>query len=184
MLRRPGRVAALAPSSRTLAGAMAAGLSPETGPVIELGGGTGKITEAILARGVAPGRLAVFETDRVFCELLRARFPGVHVLGLDAQRIAEGPFAEAGAVVSGLPMLSIPTRIQSRILAGAFAVLRPGGVFFQFTYGWRPPVDREVREALGLTWTVSPWIRRNLPPARVYRFTRAAVPGQRSTPPG
>jgi phosphatidylethanolamine/phosphatidyl-N-methylethanolamine N-methyltransferase len=77
-------------------------------------------------------------------------------------------------VVSGLPMLAIPTPVQHQIVEGVFRLLRPGGVFVQFTYGWRPPIDRKVREALGLEWTVSPWVRRNMPPARVYTFRQTS----------
>jgi phosphatidylethanolamine/phosphatidyl-N-methylethanolamine N-methyltransferase len=147
-------------------------LSSETGGVVELGGGTGKITDAILARGVPEEQLAVFETNPVFAELLRNRFPAVHVLTLDARRIAETPLSDVGAVISGLPMLAIPGRDQHTILDGAFRLMRPGGVFVQFTYGWRPPIERKVLEALGLEWTRSRWILGNLPPARIYNFKR------------
>ena len=172
MLRRPGKIGAVSPSSGALARTMTSHLSPETGAVVELGGGTGRITDAILARGVAPDRLAVFEINRTFATLLHRQFPAAHVLELDATHVAEAPLEDVGAVISGLPLLSIPTPVQRRIVEGAFRLLRPGGVFVQFTYGWRPPVDREIREALGLSWTVSPWVWRNVPPAQVYWFRR------------
>lgn len=170
MLRRPGRIGAVSPSSAALGRIMTRELSPETGDVVELGGGTGKITEAILARGVPEDRLAVFETNPAFADLLRLRFPKAHVLTLDARRIAETPLTDVGAVVSGLPMLAIPGRDQMVILDGAFRLMRPGGVFVQFTYGWRTPIERKVREALGLEWTKSRWVLGNLPPAQVYWF--------------
>jgi phosphatidylethanolamine/phosphatidyl-N-methylethanolamine N-methyltransferase len=175
MLRRPGRVAAVSPSSRALAATMTCGLSPRTGSVIELGGGTGKITEAILACGIPPERLAVFETNPVFANLLRRRFPETRVLGRDAREMAGVPLEDVGAVVSGLPLVSIPTPVQRQIVESAFENMRPGGTFIQFTYGWRPPVDREVREALGLRWTKSRIVWRNMPPARVYRFRQCAT---------
>ncbi|HUV32634.1 MAG TPA: SAM-dependent methyltransferase [Devosiaceae bacterium] len=175
MLRRPGRIGAVSPSSAALGRAMTRELLPETGGVVELGGGTGKITEAILARGVAEDRLAVFETNPVFADLLRQRFATAHVLTLDARRIAEAPITDVGAVISGLPMLAIPGRDQFAILEGAFSLMRRGGVFVQFTYGWRIPIEREVREALGLEWTKSRWVLGNLPPAQVYWFRRAGT---------
>lgn len=170
MMRRPGRTGAIAPSSGALARAMTRELSPETGAVVELGGGTGRITEAILGRGVPAQRLAVFETNPVFADLLRGRFADVRILDLDATRVAETPLADVGAVVSGLPMLAIAARDQHAIMEGAFRLMRPGGVFVQFTYGWRSPIQHKVREALGLEWTRSRWVIGNLPPARVYRF--------------
>jgi len=175
MLRRPGRVAAVSPSSAALARMMTRDLGPGTGSVVELGGGTGRITDAILARGVPPDRLAVFETNGVFANLLRRRFPTSHIMGIDATRVAEAPLEDVGSVISGLPMLAIPAPVQHQIVEGALRLLRPDGVFVQFTYGWRPPIDRKVREALGLEWTVSPWVRRNMPPARVYTFRRAGA---------
>jgi phosphatidylethanolamine/phosphatidyl-N-methylethanolamine N-methyltransferase len=102
--------------------------------------------------------------------LLQRRFPGVQVLRLDAREVEQAPLDDVGAVISGLPLLSIPTPAQREIVGGAFRLMRPGGVFVQFTYGWRPPVDRPVREALGLDWEVSPRVLGNLPPARVYTF--------------
>jgi hypothetical protein len=119
---------------------------------------------------VAPEHLVVLETNPIFANLLRERFPAAQVLELDAQRVAEVPLEDVGTVISGLPMLAIPTPVQRRIVEGAFQLMRPGGVFVQFTYGWRAPIDREIRESLGLTWTVSHWVWRNVPPARVYRF--------------
>jgi phosphatidylethanolamine/phosphatidyl-N-methylethanolamine N-methyltransferase len=175
MLRRPGRTGAVSPSSAALARTMARELSPETGAVVELGGGTGNITEAILARGVPEDRLAIYETNPAFADLLRQRFATAQVLTLDARTIAEAPLTDVGAVVSGLPMLAIPGRDQHTILDGAFRLMRPGGVFIQFTYGWRPPIERKVRAALGLKWTKSRWVLGNLPPAQVYWFRQAGL---------
>jgi phosphatidylethanolamine/phosphatidyl-N-methylethanolamine N-methyltransferase len=154
---------------------MTRGISVETGSVVELGGGTGKITEAILGHGIPEERLAVFESNPVFADLLRQRFSEAHVLTLDASRVAEAPLSDVGAVISGLPMLAIPGRDQLAILEGAFHLMRPGGVFVQFTYGWRTPIERKVREALSLEWTKSRWVLRNLPPAQVYWFRKAGA---------
>jgi len=149
---------------------MTRGIGPETGSVVELGGGTGRITDAILARAVIPNRLAIFETNRAFAGLLHRRFPAAHVLELDATQVAETPLEDVGAVISGLPLLAIPTPVQRQIVEGAFRLMRPGGVFVQFTYGWRPPIHRKIREGLGLSWAASPWVWANMPPARVYWF--------------
>ncbi|WP_118134108.1 class I SAM-dependent methyltransferase [Oceanicella sp. SM1341] len=174
-LRRPGRIVALSPSSRSLARAMTVGLGPETGPVVELGSGTGKITEAILARGVAERDLTLFEIDEAFATLLERSYPRARLLRISATAVAEAATTldrPVGAVISGLPLLSMPTAVQRDILTGAFDIMGPGGVFVQFTYGYRPPVDRAVREELGLRWTRSPRVWNNLPPARVYTFRR------------
>ncbi|MGH8513616.1 MAG: class I SAM-dependent methyltransferase, partial [Gammaproteobacteria bacterium] len=80
-LDNPAVAGAVSPSGRSLARMMARYVDPHKGgPVVELGPGTGAITEALLARGIAPGRLFLVEFDPGFCKLLRRRFPGVHVI--------------------------------------------------------------------------------------------------------
>lgn len=175
LLRRPHQVVALAPSSRFLCAEMAAGIDPAAGPVIELGAGTGNITKAILDRGVAPENLHSIEMNPEFCDRLRARFPGLNVYQVSAGDVGTLPVGSAQAVVSGLPLLSMPTQLQRDILTGTFQRLRPGGTYVQFTYGPKPPVTRSVREELDLDWRVSRKIWWNMPPARVYRFTAGAA---------
>jgi phosphatidylethanolamine/phosphatidyl-N-methylethanolamine N-methyltransferase len=178
MLRRPHQVVALAPSSTDLAQAMASGLGPLSGRVVELGAGTGKLTRAILARGVRPADLTLIERNADFARHLRRTFPGVQVCDAPAQQIADLVAGGAGAVISGLPLLSMPFAVQQAIVGGAFRMLRPGGIFVQFTYGLRPPVAKKLRRDLALTHTRSAIIWRNLPPARVYTFRRATdAPG-------
>jgi len=173
LLRRPHQVVALAPSSRFLCAEMAARIDPSAGPVIELGAGTGTITQAILDRGVAPEHVHSIEMNPDFCDRLRDRFPRLNVHRMSAGEVGTLPVEGAQAVVSGLPLLSMPVALQRDILTGSFARLRPGGSYVQFTYGPKPPVARAVREELWLDWTVSGKIWWNMPPARVYRFTRA-----------
>lgn len=174
LLRKPHQVVALAPSSRGLCAEMVAGLDPAAGPVIELGAGTGNITRAILGRGIRPGDLHSIEMNPDFCDRLRTRFPGLNVHQMSAGDTGRLEVRNAQAVVSGLPLLSMPLGLQRDILTGSFACLAPGGCYVQFTYGPKPPVARQVRDELGLSWDVSRKIWWNLPPARVYRFRRAA----------
>ena len=75
MLRHPTEVSALLPSSEAVAWKMTEGLSRVTGPVVEIGAGTGSFTRAILARGVAPENLTLMEMNARFCEILREKFP-------------------------------------------------------------------------------------------------------------
>lgn len=174
LLRKPHEVVALAPSSAALATEMAAGIDPSCGPVIELGAGTGRITQAILDRGVRPEDLHAIEMNPDFCARLRARFPGLNVYMKSAGDVGALPVEGVQAVVSGLPLLSMPSALQRDILCGSLARLRTGGPYVQFTYGPKPPVARNVRDEFGLTWVQSGKIWWNMPPARVYRFTRPA----------
>lgn len=172
LLAKPGQVSAIAPSSRWLARAMAQGLGPHTGRVVEFGPGTGQLTRGILAAGVAPKDLTLFEMNPDFAIHLRAEFPGVTV-HLGAAQIATTHVAPGvAAVISGLPLLSMPPLICQAILQAAYDILAPDGVYVQFTYGPRPPVSAEVLQAVGFTATAGSKVWANLPPARVYYFRK------------
>ena len=179
-LRDPMRTAAVMPSSRELADAMLAELPPNTRRVIELGGGTGALTRALLAHGIRGDALLVLELNEELHAYLHARFPQVRVLLGDAQQLpaiaaqngylAHGP---SDAIVSGLGLLSMPRETQGAILAAAFSCLRPGGHFVQFTYGPHPPVADDVARTLGLQVRRGNFVLRNVPPATVYVYERA-----------
>lgn len=172
-LRNPRRISALAPSSPALARAMAAGLGPSSGPVVEFGPGTGRLTEAILATGLAPARLTLFELNADFVRHLRLKFPGVHVVHGPAQDAPALLGKVAERVVSGLPLLSMPASLREAIVEAAFQVLAPGGELVQFTYGGGAPLTGGQLARLGLVMLRGPRVWANLPPARVLRFRRA-----------
>lgn len=172
LLRNPREVSAIAPSSPQLARAMTEGLGPDSGPVVEFGPGTGRMTRSILERGVAPEDLTLFEMNPEFIGFLRKRYPGVKVVHGSAADVAAHVAPGVGRVVSSLPLLSIPDPVVRDILAGAFAVLRPGAGMVQFTYGAVPPVSTEMLADQGLVASAGRPVWFNLPPARVYHFTR------------
>lgn len=171
LVRDPEGVAALAPSSAAAADLMATGLECVTGPVVELGPGTGSFTRAILARGVAPERLTLLETSPRFCEELRARFPGVRVLNRPAEELDRIGLENVGAVVCGVPVLSRPA-MQRGILGAAFRVMRRGGFLNQITYVPVPPVPAAMRRELGLDVVRVGMTVANFPPAHIFRFHR------------
>jgi phosphatidylethanolamine/phosphatidyl-N-methylethanolamine N-methyltransferase len=173
LLKNPRQVSAIAPSSRTLARAMTLGLGPTSGPVVEFGPGTGRFTEAILARGVPPENVTLFELDEEFVDYLRKTFPGVTVHKLPAQEAARLIPPGVSTVISGLPLLSMPPDVREGIVNAAFAILAPRGHYVQFTYGARPPLPPETVESLGLKVNKGHKVWANLPPATVYRFRRA-----------
>jgi phosphatidylethanolamine/phosphatidyl-N-methylethanolamine N-methyltransferase len=181
-LKNPMGIGAIAPSSRRLADAMARQVPARgTGVVIELGGGTGKITAGLLRVGIAPDRLVVLERDPALHRLLEEHYPQVRIVLGDAAALVEAMrplgIERADAVVSGLPLLTMPREIQDAIVRGVFALLPPGAPFIQFTYGPYSPVSRE---RLGITGRVARWVGFNLPPASVWVYRRAAGDSQAS----
>lgn len=177
-IKAPHLIGAIAPSSRGLARAMARQIDPkDEGVIVELGGGTGSITRALLERGLPPDRLVVVERDRTLAALLRTRFPGVRVLHGDAADLVAllRPLAihGAAAIVSSLPLLSLPKRMRRRIVEQSFVLLGEHGTFVQYTYGVASPV---AALEFGLVGEVGQRIWRNFPPAVVWRFRRLAAP--------
>jgi phospholipid N-methyltransferase len=157
-----------------LAKRMTEGLYPGA-RVIELGAGTGTVTEAILAAGVRACDLHVVERNREFAQILRKRFPLTEVHGIDAdsvERRLPSLVGEVDFIVSGLPILWFRRAKKVAILTAAFAMLRSGGFFHQFTYTGRPPVGTRLMDELGLKATLAGIAPFNIPPAFVYRFQK------------
>ncbi|QOZ30709.1 class I SAM-dependent methyltransferase [Bradyrhizobium sp. CCBAU 53421] len=174
-VRNPLRVAAVAPSGPAVASLMAQEITADTGPVIELGPGTGVFTRALLNRGVRQQDLTLVEYGSEFIPLLQRRFPGARVLWMDAawlrrEKLFDG--APVGAVVSGLGLLMMPPEKVTTILHAAFGYLRPDGAFYQITYGPRCPVADAILDRLDLQASCIGQTFRNLPPASVYRISR------------
>jgi len=169
-IKKPLAVGAVTPSSKLLARAMARHVDPDgKGPVVELGPGTGPVTEALVDHGVDPARLVLVEFNPQFCQLLRQRFPAATVIQGDAYRLRD-TLADLGepasAVVSGLPLMTKPMRTRLRLLRDALAAMKPDAPFVQFTYAVVPPIPR----VNGVKMEGSERIWLNLPPARVWVY--------------
>ena len=173
-IEKPLSIGAVTPSSRVLARAMAAYVDPAVeGPVIELGPGTGPVTEALVAQGIDPARLILLEFDSTFCRLLRERYPAATVVQGDAyslKRVLGSHLAEpAAAIVSGLPLFTKPVKTRLKLIYEAFGLMLPGAPFVQFTYATVPPIpktlDRVRSEASERIWM-------NIPPARIWVYRR------------
>jgi phosphatidylethanolamine/phosphatidyl-N-methylethanolamine N-methyltransferase len=178
-LKNPLGIAALSPSGRQLTRQMICELPREAKRVIELGGGTGVFTRALLGHGVAAKDLLVLELNEALFQHLRTRFPEAHVVCGDARELkaiaTTDGFLEGGladAVISGLGLLSMTRRTQGEILEAAFSTLKPEGRFVQFTYGPKSPVSRELLAELGLSVRRGGFAWWNVPPASVYVYTR------------
>lgn len=171
----PFRVGSVTPSSPSLSALITREIGPETGPVLELGPGTGPFTRALLARGVREQDLTLVEADPDFALLLTRRFPAARILEMDAVGLRNMPLFDgpvAGAAVSGLPFRLISPRKTYAILEGVFANLRPGAALYQFTLGRRCPFEQTVLDRLDLEVTRVGSTFRNFPPATVYRLSR------------
>lgn len=151
--------------------------------MVELGGGTGSITAALLQRGIPPHDLVVIEREAALCNIMRERFPHVRIVCGDARELGRILEAEGAghvkAVVSGLPLLSLSRQVEREILQQCFNVLAEDGFMLQFTYMPRPPVGRAIAMDLELEATRSAFVLENLPPASVWTYRRRGLDARR-----
>jgi phosphatidylethanolamine/phosphatidyl-N-methylethanolamine N-methyltransferase len=175
-IKNPLRMGAVTPSGPVLARRMASYVDPHsTGPVIELGPGTGPVTQALIAHGVAEERLILVEFSPEFCHLLRQRFPKATVIQGDAYHLkhtlGETLKEPAAAVVSGLPLVTRPERVRATLVQEAFTMMQAAAPFIQFTYAMTSPVPL-LHAAVRAIASRRIW--RNMPPARVWVYRQGA----------
>lgn len=171
-MANPLAVASPVPSGHHLAEAIAAQIdTEEEGAVLELGPGTGAVTQAILDRGVAPKDIIAIESDSDFVSLLRRRFLETAILEGDAfsfRRVLAnaGLYQHLRAIVCGVPVLSQPEDVREHFLRWAMAMLKPGMPFIQFTYDMFPPITPP--KGISVEHAAGVWL--NLPPMHVWVY--------------
>lgn len=174
-LRNPHHIGVPIPSSKSLAKAVAAQLSAvsEDEHVVELGPGTGVITHAI-CNFIDPKKLVLVDRDHRFIERLRHEFPQTTVLQGDARQLKEilekQGISQVAAVVSSLPLLSMPDNICHTIVNTAFEVIKSDGMFVQYTYGPASPVAEKHQRSIGIHGKLMKRVWRNFPPAKVWCY--------------
>jgi phosphatidylethanolamine/phosphatidyl-N-methylethanolamine N-methyltransferase len=173
-IEKPLHMGAVMPSGRVLARTMAQYVEiGSSGPVVELGPGTGAITSALIEHGVDQKRLVLVEYNPGFCALLRDRYPHARVVQGDAYTLRDSLrnvlSAPASAVVSGLPLVTKPMLTRLKLIREAFLALAPGAPFVQFTYSVVPPIPKSLP---GVSTEASERIWMNLPPARVWVYRK------------
>jgi phosphatidylethanolamine/phosphatidyl-N-methylethanolamine N-methyltransferase len=173
-IEKPLHMGAVMPSGKVLARTMAQYVDiSSTGPVVELGPGTGAITSALIDHGVDQQRLVLVEYNPGFCALLRDRYPLAKVVQGDAYALRDSLWdvlsLPASAVVSGLPLVTKPMLTRLKLIRDAFAALAPGAPFVQFTYSVAPPIPKSLP---GVSTEASERIWMNIPPARVWVYRK------------
>lgn len=173
-IEKPLHMGAVMPSSKLLARTMAQYVDRDAeGPVVELGPGTGAITNALIEHGVDQKRLVLVEYNPSFCALLRDRYPQATVVQGDAYALRDSLWevlkVPASAVVSGLPLVTKPMMTRLKLIREAFTALKPGAPFVQFTYAVVPPIPKSLP---GVSTEASERIWMNLPPARVWVYRK------------
>lgn len=173
-LRNPRQLGAVAPSSRHLGALLArhAAVDNES-PIVELGGGSGALTRAMIKAGINPARIYVIELDPTLATYLKTALPHVNVIHGNAAELGKilppEVIGKVRRIVSGLPMINIPEQVRRQILDSCFEIMMPEGAYLQYTYS---PLSSINSRAYCLTKKRLGTIFLNLPPATVWQYTR------------
>lgn len=172
---RPRAVGSIVPTSSFTAHRMASVIDIRSGrPVLELGPGTGVITKAILATGIAPEKLTCVEFSPEFVGHLRANYPGVDLIQGDAfnldDTLSDKRDTIFDSIISGVPLLNFPVHQRVAYVEDLLGRLPAGRPVVQLTYGPKSPVP----PGLG-NYTVEhfDFILRNIPPTQLWIYRRA-----------
>ncbi|MGA3163365.1 MAG: methyltransferase domain-containing protein [Verrucomicrobiota bacterium] len=167
----PQRMGSVVPSSRQLATAMAHWLPSDPDSfVLELGPGTGAVTQALIGRGLREERLVAIEKNPRMACLLRQRFPRAHIITGDAWHLDvllrehNEPIKNVGAVISSLPLLNFPPEEAEALAGKILAILQHGGKWVQYSYHLGNERHKSATHFQRLASNIV-WL--NLPPARV-----------------
>ena len=176
-LRDPVCLGAVAPSGRALASLTVASAEIQPGHVVvELGAGTGPMTEQIIAQHPDNPFLAL-EPKESLAGALRERFPEVLVDGRYCQDLpeicADWGQESIDRVVSSLPWAIWPQEVQHAAFEGIMKVMKPDARMVTFTYAHSQmlPAAKRFRKTLDAHFisvhkTHIAWA--NIPPALVY----------------
>ena len=176
-LRNPRAIASIAPSGPTLGRAMVAALPKNFSTLVELGPGTGPVTQALLEHGVPPKNIMAIEHNRELGLALRRKYPQVPISITDARHLpqvlrdCEWP-SQVDVIVSSLPLRALSDETVEQIITSANSCLKIGGVFVQYSYRAGSPVPASLCRRLGWEVEALDKVWKNLPPARVYRYTK------------
>ena len=175
-IANPQRTGSIAPSSRQLGAAMARWLPRNRESfVLELGPGTGAVTDALLKHGLREDRLVAIEHNPTLAKLLRKRFPRAHIITGDAWHLdtllldCDEPVASVGAVISSLPLLNFPPEQAESLAHKIRSVLQPRGHWVQYSYHLGKKTPRGSHH-FQLHNSKIVWL--NFPPARVSVFQK------------
>lgn len=172
----PQGTGSVAPSSPQLGAAMARWLPRNSDSyVLELGPGTGAVTDALLKYGLREDRLIAIEFNPNLAKLLRKRFPRAHIITGDAWELdtllAELPMsvASVGAVISSLPLLNFSKEKADELAQKIRSILEPRGRWVQYSY---QIVKDRTRGGEDFRLLASKIVWLNFPPARVSVFQK------------
>ncbi len=185
-LKSPIQLGTFAPISLKLAHLAANQLDiTDKTTIVEIGAATGRLTRALLAKGVNINKLAMVELDQTMSEFLKASLSDLYqskaqpnVIHGNAEALPEllptSWIGKVDYVVSTIPLAYMEETMRERIIQAALDVLNPEtGSILHVTYSPVSPIKFMEGELLQKR-AVSLWS--NIPPGFVWRFTPKHYP--------
>ena len=176
-LKHPIQLGSLLPSSAKVGDLIVDHIRPNNeGPILELGAGTGRVTNAILRKGIKQSNLVLVEKSPDFCRLLNNLFPEATVLCADAMEI-DRLSSDLGIegykeIVSAIPLRMISSQVREAIFLKSLNLLKHKGSFSQVTFLPRCPIPDTVIQSASVRLIYNGMSFRNLPPAFVWRVEK------------
>jgi len=183
-LLNPIKTGAIAPSSAGLAKKMVEWINWDTADnVIEFGPGTGVFTHVIQEKLKKNAKFIAIEFNKNFAEHLREKFPDIKIIEDSIKNLKEICQRESietiDAILSGIPWAHLKESFQEHVISETLELLKPSGQFATFAYPHAVPLPsgRNFKKLLKKYFTTvekSEIVWANLPPAFIYRCTKAA----------
>lgn len=176
--KSPRLMGAVSPSSRYLSRAMVAQIDlSKNGDIVEIGAGTGAVTKELIKIIPANKKNIVIEFNNKFFNILCHKFPNINIINDDAQNLTnileQNQVNEVNAIVSSLPLLSLPIKVRNKAVAEMVQAIGDNGRIIQFTYGLKSPIPKELMELHNLAGECRKSIIINLPPAKVWVYQKS-----------
>ena len=170
----PKQMGTVFPSS-SITGKKIASLVKDTANsrVIELGAGTGQVTDELVAMDIPSEHFVAIEYDsNLYKELLKKHPKGVNLLNIDAadmlEHLPKEFIGQTDYMISTLPLIPLGKEKLQKIIDVVFKILKPGGVFVQVTLSpLKPKYVDELK--LSATKLFISWV--NIPPMHVWRLS-------------
>lgn len=140
-IRKFKQIGSLLPSSRYLAHRMTKSITPSKKMVVlELGAGTGAITEVILKKLSPDSILIAFEENHGLADFLRKKFRDTRLTIVTENATSLKKYCaflridHVDCIISGVPMGNMNRKDQLVLLQAAKEILADDGIYLQFQY--------------------------------------------------
>lgn len=174
LLKKPRTIGAVLPSSRHLSYMLAAMVSPllPEQKVLEIGPGTGVITQALLKSGVVFDQLTLLEYCQSMVDELQQQWPLLSIVQGDAKWLGQDVVVDQqfNWIISSLPLFSMSLSDRNQVVRAINGLLLQNGHLISLTYNL---FQRSPFQLLpGIEQVSHQTIIRNIPPARIDHFIK------------